>query len=380
MSRNLYVGTDLQPIVEATLAFQAGTGSLGALIGAVSTGYAHILGTNFPARAEALADEIGANLPDLVGLQEVSLIRTGSFNPAPLSASEVRFDYLKILLDELHERGLPYAPVAVSFGGDAEAPGFVPGAVGLQKVRLTDREVILARTDLGPSGLRLANVQTDQFDSRGFFARSWAAVDATVRGKTFRFITTHLEPPGEPLNPALAAIQVAQAHELLQGPAHTGLPVILVGDFNSNADGGAAIDQTDTYDALVGAGFTDAWSQTHPGDPGYTCCQSELLLNPVSELNERVDLVLYRGDVTATGMDRVGEDPADRTPAGPNLLWPSDHAGVVATLQIHKRSNVDATPAAGGAPGQAAERWAFDLAGVVAVLERQRREAETSRP
>ena len=48
MSRNLYVGTDLQPIVDATLSFQAGTGSLGALIGSVSTGYAPHPGHELP--------------------------------------------------------------------------------------------------------------------------------------------------------------------------------------------------------------------------------------------------------------------------------------------------------------------------------------------
>jgi hypothetical protein len=30
---------------------------------------------------------------------------------------------------------------------------------------------------------------------------------------------------------------------------------------------------------------------------------------------------------------RVGDQPGDRTPSG---LWPSDHAGVIATLKIRK--------------------------------------------
>jgi len=47
---------------------------------------------------------------------------------------------------------------------------------------------------------------------------------------------------------------------------------------------------------------------------------------------QRIDLVLYRGDLAAREMDRVGEEPADQTPSG---LWPSDHAGVAATLALH---------------------------------------------
>ena len=34
-----------------------------------------------------------------------------------------------------------------------------------------------------------------------------------------------------------------------------------------------------------------------------------------------------------TSVDVVGEEPADRTASG---LWPSDHAGVIATLTLPK--------------------------------------------
>jgi hypothetical protein len=70
--------------------------------------------TNFPERAQALAAGIAANQPDLVGLQEVSLIRSQvppDFSPIP-NATTVEFDYLQILLDALAAHGLSYAPVA----------------------------------------------------------------------------------------------------------------------------------------------------------------------------------------------------------------------------------------------------------------------------
>jgi hypothetical protein len=37
------------------------------------------------------------------------------------------------------------------------------------------------------------------------------------------------------------------------------------------------------------------------------------------------------GDFQAQAADRVGEEPADKTPSG---LWPSDHAGVVARMHF----------------------------------------------
>jgi hypothetical protein len=55
------------------------------------------------------------------------------------------------------------------------------------------------------------------------------------------------------------------------------------------------------------------------------------LLNPVSELDRRNDLVLYRGGFTVREAAVVGDHPDDRAPSG---FWPSDHAGVVATLKL----------------------------------------------
>jgi len=150
--------------------------------------------------------------------------------------------------------------------------------------------------------------------------RGWTSVDVKLRGKRIRVVNTHLEVGG----PA----QVAQALELLAGPGATGLPTIFLGDFNSRADGTG----TPTYGLLLGAGFEDAWSAVHPGDPGLTCCWETHLLSPVPPFDERLDLVLSRGGFRALRAEIVGEDPvADRTPSG---LFHSDHAGVVARLRL----------------------------------------------
>jgi endonuclease/exonuclease/phosphatase family metal-dependent hydrolase len=101
--------------------------------------------------------------------------------------------------------------------------------------------------------------------------------------------------------------------------------VISLGDFN-------ATNGSTTYENLLTAGFQDAWAVAHPGDPGFSCCQAEDLLNPTSQLSERIDLILFRGRrISVDDMQIVGADPSDRLPSG---QWPSDHAGVVSTLSI----------------------------------------------
>jgi endonuclease/exonuclease/phosphatase family metal-dependent hydrolase len=312
MSRNLYVGFDTDPVIQAIM-----TGDPNVFIPAVSAGWAAVRATNFPERAEALADEVLATMPDLIGLQEVSKWFTGTaLDPAP--ADHVEYDFLAILQAELRERGLRYTAVATFRGQDAEFPGVTHRGI-LEDIRVLDRDVILARADLPTSQLKLSNPQSGAFEAHLVLplggqpfhvSRGWTSIDAKIRGREFRFINTHLEP----FNPATVGIQIAQAQELLDGPAAVNMPVIMVGDFNSAADGSTSA----TYSQIIAAGFTDAWSDVHPNDPGYTCCHDADLRNPTSELDLRIDLVLYRGNFETLAAELVGDEPVDRTPSG---LW-----------------------------------------------------------
>ena len=336
MTRNLYLGANLDQAILAIL-----SGNQQVITDAATVTWASVVSTNFPERAEVLADEIAHSQPHLVGLQEVSLYRTGpsdTFSANPTPARRVRLDYLEILLQELNERGLHYAPVAVTKNFDVENPGDIDVGeeTNIQDIRLTDRDVILAHTDLPSTELKLSNVQIANFQTNaslpigdtGQFVtivRGWSSVDVRSRGLNFRFINTHLEQEG-----LFNQIQVAQGNEILSGPANTSLPVILVGGYNSKADGTG----TPTYSNLIGAGFTDAWSVTHPEELGNTFGHEPLLLNTTVELTQRIDLVLFRGSLSdslsAVNSDVVGDELEDRTPSG---LWPSDHAGVVTTLK-----------------------------------------------
>jgi hypothetical protein len=85
MSRNLFLGADLIPLALAKPGdeFEEAAGKL----------LDQILATEPAARMKLVAREIAKTKPDLVGLQEVTLWRTGPKNdPAP--ATDVRVDYL----------------------------------------------------------------------------------------------------------------------------------------------------------------------------------------------------------------------------------------------------------------------------------------------
>ena len=326
MTRNLAFGTDLGPIVAATTEFE--------FVSAVAAAYAQAQASDFPGRAKAWAEEIERARPDLIGLQEAALWRTqtpADFSPTP-NATTVEADLVGLLLAELRSRGLKYEVVIAQTGTDIEAPGLFP--TGFVDVRLTQREVILARKS---PGLKLTNAQGGQYAAYVTASTiigvpvalpwAWASVDATRTGHSFRFATTHLDPIS-------AIAQQLQANEFMAGPGNTTLPIVWVGDFNSDAEGAVITgvpSATATYESIIASGYSDTWKVRHPSDSGFTCCQATNLLNPSSTLTERVDLVMTRGPFHVGKASLVGDEASDRLPSG---LWPSDHAGVVVTLEL----------------------------------------------
>src|SRR5262249_36047304 len=151
-----------------------------------------------------------------------------------------------------------------------------------------------------------------------------------MRGQRFRLVTTHLDS-------SLPAIRVAQAGELLRTAANTSLPVIMAGDFNIPAD--SSVDPSfPAYQAIINAGFSDAWRLRRALDPGFTAHQAPTLLNPTSQLSQRIDLVLVGGGFDVTDISLIGNQPGDRTASG---LWPSDHAGVAATLRLPSQQDAN---------------------------------------
>ncbi len=61
--------------------------------------------------------------------------------------------------------------------------------------------------------------------------------------------------------------------------------------------------------------------------------QAQPLNNPESQLNQRIELILTLGPVVDQNIALFGATQAGKTPGG---LWPSDHAGVAAQLNVLK--------------------------------------------
>ena len=358
MSRNVYLGADLGPAIDAE--------SLGAAIDAAGVIVNDVDASNFPERAKLLAAEIADAKPDLIGLQEVALWRQQE--PADYSnspAEVVRYDFLQSLMDELRADGAKYKVAAIQEEFDEELPADVDGNNNTSNTtgplagilasegvdmdgRLTMRDVILVRKG---SKVKVSNPQMAHFENLYSVTlagaipidveRGWLSVEAKVkktkkqRGAKFRFVNTHLEAFGDP------GIREAQARELFEegGPLITKKPVILLGDINS----GGPKDK-------VGPGFTN------PGDEGaynaltqdfgmkkygarQTCCYPDVFANVIKKyrFDHTVDHILVKPGSRFKEISSfvTGDDPDVNIT--PKKLVASDHGGVVSKIKLKKK-------------------------------------------
>jgi hypothetical protein len=327
LTRNLYLGADIDQAIEAVV-----SGDPAQIVAATTTLWATVQYTDFPARAQKVADEVAAaGGPDFVGLQEVALWRTQ--DPAdfvPGNATTVAFDFLELVLNALSQRGLHYVVAAQVQDSDVEAPAYSPAppdpSAHLVDVRFTDRDVILAKQGIAISNPRGANYAAAPALGGGFsILRGWVSTDAEVGGRSIRVVSTHLEV--ETRSPPLYAYQQTQCAELIQLLAPESRPTLLLGDMNSDANG----TDTASYAELRRYGFGDPWADLHAGDPGLTCCQPGAL-NASVPFKTRIDLTLYRHGFKPTSATRFGQDPVSGLPGG--LLWPTDHAGMAASFTL----------------------------------------------
>jgi hypothetical protein len=335
MTRNIYVGGDVDRILTAQ------DPNMVPIL--VYETYLEVLSTDFNIRAQALADEIKRGQPHLIGLQEVSLLRMGPLDGIPHNAETELFNFEQILLSALADMGLDYYVAAKVENADVELPMlddlFSPTIAA--DVRLTDFDVILARGDVTtwniveenypypyylvvPTGTSYGDIEVK---------RGYVAVNAQVGHKTYTFVNTHLEPFS-------IEIQTAQAGLLTNYLAGIQPPLILVGDLNSPAPMGV------TYKNLLKQGYVDSWDRNlvQPSIMGYTAPHDSDLRNLDIHLDERIDLIMVRSDVGTNGNHNigpvfayvVGDEIGDMilNSGDGTMMWPSDHAGVVALLHI----------------------------------------------
>jgi len=337
MTRNVYVGTDVDIILGAE-----NPEDIPLL---VTEAFQTLIATNFPERAEALAEEILESQPHLIGLQEVSLIRTQIPGDAAFGGTEqaedVLMDYLEILTLTMQSYGLDYKVVGVVENADVEMPMVTgvteAGEYEFGDVRLTDYDVVLARSDVKVKKVKTGNYRARlEIPDIGLeIPRGYVRCKVEIDGTDYEFVNTHLEPAdvgGYPLE-----VQVSQARELMSMLDHVKTPLILVGDFNSAAPKGKTYKIISKKDK-----FIDVWRQNELTDDtdGFTFGHDADLLNPDQHFWERIDYIFVRDrkkghkrtKLSSVEAYVVGDEVGDKT--SPSGLWPSDHGGVVASFEF----------------------------------------------
>lgn len=320
MTRNLYLGVDLAELFRAR-----SRDDLRRIAGEMLT---QIRSHPYAARVDAIASEVAATTPDVVCVQEAATLRVQTDSdfaeePGP-NAPTVVVDLLDTFTTKLAARGPDYEVETATVTTDVEVPA--EDGDSLTDVRLTDRLALLVRSDVDADTSHTGRFESAlQFPLGGTsiaLRRGYCLADVTVGDTDVTVANTHLESVDE-------TTRTAQATELLDR-LPTDQPAVLAGDLNSGPGGSTA-----AYDLL-----TDSFEDPYGSDStGYTCCQANDLRNEASDLSRRVDHVLSRGGLRPAAVERVGVDPESKVTADVDgetvSLWPSDHAGVMSTFEIH---------------------------------------------
>jgi endonuclease/exonuclease/phosphatase family metal-dependent hydrolase len=362
MTRNLYLGADLSPILNASNVNQA-VDAGGEIVNQVHA-------TKFPSvRAALLANEIKKKKPDVIGLQEAALWRTGPVNiaaalgtPSAAQLDPLGGDFLNDLLTQLNtgktkvKQGakkksskLRYRVAVVKTEFDAEFPvndnGQGSGLAGADhNERLTMRDAILVRKGVKTSSpssgtyntlLRVNLAGVKQLD----VTRGWAAVNVKAHTRKLHIVDTHLESfDSKSSNGAnngqtypKGGIREAQAKQLTSaqpnGAVSSGAPTILLGDLNSNfpATGDQQPGDTLAFQAVTAAGF----QLRQASAPPFSCCIEDPNLAQTNTVG-----VSHVVDHVMTNSGKVRFKKGGVTSTYANGLWSSDHFGVFSRLLI----------------------------------------------
>ena len=199
------------------------------------------------------------------------------------------------------------------------------------EVRLQMRDAIIVRKG---AGVKTKNAQGGNYTQNLTlpilggaasvkFTRGWTSVQATVRGRSFHLIDTHLE------SESIGTVREDQAAQLVQ-PGEPGAvkKTILIGDLNSdssvapvnlpNGDDSSNI----AYNRLAAAGYVPLTG------PANTDGHAEILNNPNDNtFAKRIDWILTNSPSITMRSSRVLNTFA-------NGLWGSDHGGVLSILNV----------------------------------------------
>ncbi len=319
MTWNLFPGFDDGPVVAAAMSPNPAD-----LVEAATVAWHQVHTTDFHRRVRDIAGWIRLAGPDIVSVQEAA--RYLEVNGSGQVVETI--DFLDILVAAIHDMGVSYEIASVSENFEIPLPVQI-SETEIGMVSLLDRDAVLVKSR--NSRIKVTNVNHGLYSLNlpdlGFplpITRGWASIDFALRGKSYRFVTSHLEDvSADPTS--LTPLQEAQAQEMVSIGLSGGVPTIFAGDFNTDG-----FRKWDTYLFLTGdLGLTDAWTSEHHGLPGLTWGNSPDLLNRFPRFTQRLDLVLFSGPFHVESANVIGGTILDRAVAG---MWPSDHAGLLVTL------------------------------------------------
>ncbi len=247
LTRNLYLGADLGPAIQAT--------SQAEFLAATTAIWQMVQRNDFHVRAQGIADEIAAARPELVGLQEAY---TWTYATSPTAEETIVYDFVGSITDALAERGLAYRPVASIELTDLQAPILVSvSPVTLAYLRMIDHGVVLAREDVharnGQGHVFSSLLPIQILGQPSQVKRGWVSVEVKHQGEWFTFVSTHLEAYHWYYR-WLQAQELAAAGQAIRGR------LVLVGDLNSDPLDGRTVDGTPganafAYRTLLGSGI-----------------------------------------------------------------------------------------------------------------------------
>ena len=263
MTRNLYLGADLTPALQANTVDQA-VDAGGEIVNQVHA-------TKFPSvRAALFANEIKKRKPDIVGLQEAAWWRTGPLNPNPgvvtsptvATTDPLGGDFLTDLLTPLNKGGKKKKGKEATALQDGGRQDGVRRRASRQRRRQRQRARGRrpqrapddARRDPGQQGRQdQVNPTSGTFNTllrvrlarliNVDVTRGWTAVDvptarsSTSSTPTWRRSTAGSNTTNQGTDLPKGGIREAQATQLVApgGPATSKYPMVLLGDFNSDA-------------------------------------------------------------------------------------------------------------------------------------------------
>jgi len=374
MSRNIYLGADVGVALELIPNFPK----------AAQFMWDQVKKTDFATRAPKLARESAQDRPEIIGVQEATIW----YCKKDLFSDKVEvFNFLDQFISATKASGVGYS-LATANGVEAFNLGYSIAAIPyVTKVRdpevfnpifgqdtascgFTIGDALLVRDDVKDRIIQVGNTEYDATYSivptlmtiyRGY---TWA--DFKVQDSVVRLITTHLESIWDENKVPNSALQ---AQQLVADLKDAKMPIVIMGDFNADyrdprpqgepnpgeqpvasetcpTPGGA---KCNAYSTMIEAGFENASPDAK--NPRYFTWGASALLNGPDKkrvldakkfgnqygFTDRLDYIFTKNvyaTVSSKIIGNVWPDGSGVWDCGKDKCFPSDHAGVVATIEL----------------------------------------------